>query len=905
MQDCAGCEAILPALAQSERHVRKDPQDPNHVAASSSASRPTPDPKDPRAPPWTQEWAQQGNTDKQRQQDSECELSTQRGGTCRLPAAAREKPQRAMGQANIRHETLHTHQLSTERSEGKSETSSPRSVASSCSIHPNPEAEPDLEGANQMIDFLKSEVMKSKCSEGGALLVACLTGDLEAVKHFKKKAWQVGEFEFADLNHLQSAYFAIVNGSVEVFKEVIYDSNVSLFFGPEYFDSHITVDGMTPLMLALRFGHHEIYEYILKDVHSDSRQCQLRLKGPRFGMKDADGKETSGLGASLDKWMEFLPEITDPRSIPKRRPVRLAHANYGAERRHAHHSLEEIEDARVRRLRTRRFVAELLREGSMTLMNLKKHVDPCEHETEKLLGRVRENHRNAVCDDAKHYHISHPSHGKAHRLSTTPSFHGELRLKRSTVRNSVVHHEEWWANDEHNLDDAKLAKYMPILAKTFLRKLGEAKVMNMLKIMKIQEMHSGQTVFEVGEPTTKLFMLQAGAVTLTSGETLKVEPPVGGSSHKHVPVPHILDMWAACKGFHTCAARVSSSVATVLSFDEPSIKEECIFDSIKECVTDCLVNNMLQRYKPFQDALTNYELRDLSHLFQNHTYKKGQTIMTEGHASCELVVVQEGFVELKKSTGHCALFRVGKPPGHRHRSATSKRIMVLGIRNVIFDTMTALTLEARSDHVEVWKLTNKMCANTGVNLKSLMSAVFNVEVLRSSWFFRELPERDKRLRALAEKLQFRKVWDEEWIVEDCSKRRNFEMYFLVAGSASVVSHVRCKENALLKARPASSVFHAMNEKQFLDPKIPSDGVMAVSRTAEVLHFTHEDFKIVFNSVGALLQESGLGVKQGWNDINDRLEAARHPDNHPKELEDMDEDILDHGVMDVGGKLWAG
>eukprot|EP00928_Gymnodinium_smaydae_P016665 TRINITY_DN16291_c0_g1_i1.p1 TRINITY_DN16291_c0_g1~~TRINITY_DN16291_c0_g1_i1.p1 ORF type:complete len:976 (+),score=225.51 TRINITY_DN16291_c0_g1_i1:124-3051(+) len=198
---------------------------------------------------------------------------------------------------------------------------------------------------------LTVEVMVEQEIKGGnvdsALLLAAHSGNPRCVK----RCFMEGADPMAvDQKGLSAAYFAMLSGSMETFLAVLEEETHGAY-NSKYFDTRvIAVDGITPLMLAMLHGLTDMYEHLLRE-----RGCKLRLMG-KWSVEPERNKE--GI-APLDKWLEFLPELSAGSALPTFRPATLRGVGPISFRSDEAVSIDE---AIQNRMRVRQFIRQIFAE---------------------------------------------------------------------------------------------------------------------------------------------------------------------------------------------------------------------------------------------------------------------------------------------------------------------------------------------------------------------------------------------------------------------------------------------------------------------------------------------------------------------------------------------------------------
>jgi len=307
--------------------------------------------------PWSAEWVRhkgRGNIDSG-QVLRDIRLSSQRGGTIRTPNAAK-----CSGLCSGGEDRSHTCGVGFGVSAAGASAAELASVPAGDS---SASARYSCGTSTSRPDCLREAGESTTCStderhrfhrtvrgmlpwdSGGALILACAYGDAKLAKECIAPCEALGTLDKQDQAGLRAAYFAVQSDSMACL-ELLIGTDTARQYNKSFFDTQITADGMTLLMYALRCGCRDIYEYLL-DSFDVGGGCELFLAGaPSLG---CEGKE-----ASLDRWLDFLPEITRPEQVQRPRSVTLAHGGYG--RSFENPSLEQFEEARRRRIRARCFV---------------------------------------------------------------------------------------------------------------------------------------------------------------------------------------------------------------------------------------------------------------------------------------------------------------------------------------------------------------------------------------------------------------------------------------------------------------------------------------------------------------------------------------------------------------------
>jgi len=786
-----------------------------------------------------------------------------------------------------------------------------------------------------------TQICKTLIAKGendAALLIACYAGDVQALSCTLEADALVTA---ADTYGLNAGYFACVSGSLPTL-QLLLEKDVHQEYTPAWFDSYITLDEMTPLMLALRHGLHGIYEFLVKRYG-----CRLKLVGPRFGVKESKG----GLNAPVDRWLELLPEMTTKHQVSKRRPVSLGFKTINWDADVSKMSEAKFLEMKARRARARNWVRGLLRKEEEAVKAAQRHhiAELGGEADEEMFFNKKKRHALPVAEnlpDAEKLTSGKPLYDVV--ASIAPQMHGGRGSKKrgvSELRGSIlqqdtpmywvcgkcnaVHrvliysnsqhiecHEchavnllrqtscdigariedemsgegsEWENEGKEFVDEHHVGKYLHYFKGSVLWLLGVHKLKELLRIVKVVHWNEHYNIFMEMHPIDKLCVLQRGEVCLLRNG-FEVEKVIVNEGD----VMQLLDIHSFIgenrqQGMQASTAVVHSTIATAFIFPKMDILNHCGFNSLDDMIKSALSMSMVSTLSEFKNALTMPEQEAVARILQFREYaESGPPLAERGQRMHELILVQKGKLRITEGDEevggvstkvvHVAKERPILAFGHVWQKA-----FICGIRSLLYDTSFPVTIEVEEGHVQAWILSLQRADNelpSGLNMARLLQISTYMHHLRAVSLFAKLKSGDPRLRTIIVSLQPVNMWEQEDII--CKGDEGDSLFVLIEGTVGIMtgSKENPKEVARLTADVDRSRVHYFGELAMLDPTQKRAATVRVKSTsAYVLQITTEIVEQAFGSVDELLASQGLNAQE-------MLEASKaslqkQPEKKPK------------------------
>lgn len=685
----------------------------------------------------------------------------------------------------------------------------------------------------------------------GAFLIACYIGDEDAIKQFLEAG--VDNFT-ADTNGYSAALHAGLSGNLGAFKAVM-EYNPSDY--GDHFDCYFTASLMTPLMLLLLHGHTQIYEYLFEENHFE---CKLRLlsasvptmKGQTFKKGQTAG-EDDGMNEPLDRWLDFLPELTLIENLPKRPAVQTTLRRYEEQKQYTEADFLQLQK---QRMNARNFIR----------LQLSKD------KGEKPQPKTRfDNKRGALVEGMINLFASKTdkTDGTVHRRGKKKQTLRNILLKNrkdeQEVSRSIESEDgEVWDNDGHEFQAEQVVlKLFPLFKGSPFWFLERHELRELLRIVVSETVSQGDVLFKAGSRIDAVYALRHGTVECSfnarGSKTLSVEDPAESGSGDQHPGIQIIDIEAFTdflNASQTATATVTSPTATVLVFRRNAILESGEDMDPRFLTTNGLKKQILHQSPMLRFAFTDDEFKMVAKQLNHMHLDEGFRLFNPGQPVAQLYIIQQGEIFVKEGSKTKMMHIGPNAQGEFVKGEDCHRYMVFGARQILLSLVSPVEVAVNSGCTTAWALEEKAC-NSVLPLGS--DLVRGLEIgactlyLSRLMIFKKLKLSDPRLRKLVLRSEMKYfVGDDTIMVQG---EEGDSIFMIIEGTLGIV--VNGVEVAKLAADIDHSKVQFFGELAVLEDAPRTATICVRSHSATALRIDEASISHVFGSVEALLNEQGV------------------------------------------------